>query len=76
MTYMLLLITKTTRGLVALSEEVLAETMKDSAARISARMRKHYASTIGPPDFACITHSFVNPGAQIDDDSKKIRGGS
>lgn len=49
-------------------EQVLAETMKDNAARISARMKKHCAGTIGPPDFACIAYSFLHAGAQIDDD--------
>ena len=44
--------------------------MKDNAARISTCMRKHCVSTIGPPDFACITRSFVNPRVHIDDDSK------
>ena len=44
--------------------------MKDNAARISARMRKHCVGTNCPPDFTCIAHSFMTPGAQIDDDSE------
>ena len=42
--------------------------MKDSDARISKHMKKQCAGTIGPPDFACIEHSFVHVGTQTDDD--------
>ena len=42
--------------------------MIDNAAWISAHMKKHCADTIGPQDFACIAHSFLHAGAQIDDD--------
>jgi hypothetical protein len=30
-------------------------------------MQKHCVGTIGPPDFACIAHSFVHGGSVIDD---------
>ena len=29
-------------------------------------MKKHCVGTIGPPDFACIAHSFMNGDAEID----------
>ena len=48
-------------------ENVLVETVKDISARIYAHMKKHCVGTIGPPDFACIAHSFVHGDAEIDD---------
>ena len=30
-------------------------------------MKKHCVGTIGPPNFACIAHSFVHGDAEIDD---------
>ena len=30
-------------------------------------MQKHCVGTIGPPDFACIAHSFVHGDSKIDD---------
>jgi hypothetical protein len=44
--------------------------MKDNAARICARVKKHCAGTIGAPDFACIAHSLLSAGSQSDDDSE------
>ena len=31
-------------------------------------MKKHYAGIIGPPNFACIAHSFMHACGQIDVD--------
>ena len=35
--------------------------------RIYAHMQKRCFGTIGPPDFACIAHSFVHGDSKIDD---------